>query len=240
MRSASTRSKSMAELLKLRRKARQGNQRAINSMIKRNEKMARRANRMLDTLAKHGRTKMAYASAQNFIYSAYGGGVTRYKTDLKDPNAIYQQMLSIEHFLSLKTSTLVGARHVDSIRIAAFRAKFPEQTKGMKNKQILDFFTFLSEESIDAYLNESSQYGSGDEIDSFLYAVNQEGRQFDKIIEAVEHYNETFNNPSTKESENFYYDDLVQYLKGGIDVKFDGRTVHVTKRGMNKPTKRKK
>lgn len=221
----------MKDLLRLRRKARGGNKRALNALISRHNKLAQRANRMLDVLEKHGRTKQAYASAQGFLYSAYDGETNRFKTNLTDPNAIYQQAIAIEHFLSLKTSTLIGAKRVDDARVAAFRNRFPDNSKGMSKKQILDFFEFLSNESVDSYLNESSEYQSDDEVDNFLIAMNDVGRTSDEIIEMLDRYNESFNNPSPNQDERFYYDDLVKWFKGGIDIVFEGRKIKITKRG---------
>lgn len=220
----------MKELMRLRKNARKGDKRAINALIRRSEKMAIRANKMLNRLASHGYTKQAYMSAQTFIQSAYGDNADRYKTNLKDIDAIYQQALSIEHFLSLKTSTLSGTKEVENARVAGFRLRFPKMSAGMSKRDILDFFDFLAEESVDAYLSESSMYSSGDEVDSFLYAVNHEDLEYDAIVEAIERYQETFANPSPDESENFYYDDLQKYLKGEITVKFDGRKVIINKK----------
>lgn len=227
-------------MLRLRRQARKGNKRSMNALIKRNKKMAARANRMLDRLEKHGYTKQAYMSAQNFIQAAYGSRSNRYATNLTDPNAIYQQGIAIEHFLSLKTSTLRGTHRVEDLRVAGFRAQFPKATKGMSKRQILNFFDFLSEESIDAYLSEAGQYESGDEVDSFLYAVNEEERQLSEIVKAVEKYREDFINPPQDGSERFYHDDLVKYLKGGIDIMWDDNNqFHIVARGERAKPKRR-
>lgn len=231
----------MATLLRLRRESRKGNKRAQAALNKRTSSMARRANKMLDVLHKHGHTDMAYRSAMNFIQSAYGSSASRFDPRITDPNAQYQQLIAIEHFLGLKSSTLAGRRRVNDIRVASFRAKFPELTKGMSSRKILKFFDFLSEESVDAYLSEASQYSSGDEVDSFLYAVNSEKRQLSEIQKAIELYQEHEAHPPSNEEERFYYDDLINYLDGVIDVKFGkNKKFEVKYRGENTRSQRRK
>lgn len=241
MRSDATRRREMATLLRLRREARKGNKRAQAALNARTQRAVQRANRMLDTLQRHGYENMAYASAMNFIHSAFGANVNRFDSRITDPNAQYQQLIAIEHFLSLKSSTLAGRRRIDDLRVAGFRARFADQTRGMSRRQILNFFDFLAEESIDAYLSEAAQYGSGDEVDSFLYALNSEHRQLSEIQRAIELYQEHEAHPPSNEEERFYYDDLINYLDGVIDVKFGkDKTFKVEYRGENARSERRK
>lgn len=223
-RGSTTRKRSMKETMRLRREARRGNPEALQRLQAKNVLMARRANRMLDLLQKAGLTKQAYRAAQTFTNPAYGS--TRYSENLTDVDAMYQQLLSIEHFLSLRTSTIAGSKEVENERISTFRQRY-KRAQNMTRRQILDFFDFLDDENVSDFIDEEGYYESKYSVDDFLYVTNEVGRSKDRIKQAIGLYMERRDNPLYNDKQKFYYDDLINYLHGGIDFRVDKKTDNI-------------
>lgn len=219
-----TRKRSMKETMRLRREARRGNPEALQRLQAKSVLMARRANKMLDLLQKAGLTKQAYRVAQTFTSPAYGS--TRYSENLTDVDAMYQQLLSIEHFLSLRTSTITGSKEVENERISTFRQRY-KRAKNMTRRQILDFFDFLDDENVSDFIDEEGYYESKYSVDDFLYVTNEVGRSKDRVKQAIGLYMERRDNPLYNDKQKFYYDDLINYLHGGIDFRVDKKTDNI-------------
>lgn len=223
-RGSRTRKRSMKETMRLRREARRGNPEALQRLQAKNALMARRANKMLDLLQKAGLTKQAYRAAQTFTNPAYGS--TRYSENLTDVDAMYQQLLSIEHFLSLRTSTIAGSKEVENERISTFRQRY-KRAQNMTRRQILDFFDFLDDENVSDFIDEEGYYESKYSVDDFLYITNEVGRSRDRVKQAIGLYMERRDNPLYNDKQKFYYDDLINYLHGGIDFRVDKKTDNI-------------
>lgn len=219
-----TRKRSMKETMRLRREARRGNPEALQRLQAKSVSMARRANKMLDLLQKAGLTKQAYRAAQTFTNPAYGS--TRYSENLTDVDAMYQQLLSIEHFLSLRTSTIAGSKEVENERISTFRQRY-KRAQNMTRRQILDFFDFLDDENVSDFIDEEGYYESKYSVDDFLYVTNEVGRSKDRVKQAIGLYMERRDNPLYNDKQKFYYDDLINYLHGGIDFRVDKKTDNI-------------
>lgn len=223
-RGSATRKRSMKETMRLRREARRGNPEALQRLQAKSLLMARRANKMLDLLQKAGLTKQAYRAAQTFTNPAYGS--TRYSENLTDVDAMYQQLLSIEHFLSLRTSTIAGSKEVENERISTFRQRY-KRAQNMTRRQILDFFDFLDDENVSDFIDEEGYYESKYSVDDFLYITNEVGRSKDRVKQAIGLYMERRDNPLYNDKQKFYYDDLIDYLHGGIDFRVDKKTDNI-------------
>lgn len=223
-RGSATRKRSMKETMRLRREARRGNPEALQRLQAKSALMARRANKMLDLLQKAGLTKQAYRAAQTFTSPAYGS--TRYSENLTDADAMYQQLLSIEHFLSLRTSTIAGSKEVENERISTFRQRY-KRAQNMTRRQILDFFDFLDDENVSDFIDEEGYYESKYSVDDFLYITNEVGRSKDRVKQAIGLYMERRDNPLYNDKQKFYYDDLINYLHGGIDFRVDKKTDNI-------------
>lgn len=223
-RGSATRKRSMKETMRLRREARRGNPEALQRLQAKSLVMARRANKMLDLLQKAGLTKQAYRAAQTFTNPAYGS--TRYSENLTDVDAMYQQLLSIEHFLSLRTSTIAGSKEVENERISTFRQRY-KRAQNMTRRQILDFFDFLDDENVSDFIDEEGYYESKYSVDDFLYITNEVGRSKDRVKQAIGLYMERRDNPLYNDKQKFYYDDLIDYLHGGIDFRVDKKTNNI-------------
>lgn len=219
-----TRKRSMKETMRLRREARRGNPEALQRLQAKSVLMARRANKMLDLLQKAGLTKQAYRVAQTFTSPAYGS--TRYSENLTDVDAMYQQLLSIEHFLSLRTSTITGSKEVENERISTFRQRY-KRAQNMTRRQILDFFDFLDDENVSDFIDEEGYYESKYSVDDFLYVTNEVGRSKDRVKQAIGLYMERRDNPLYNDKQKIYYDDLINYLHGGIDFRVDKKTDNI-------------
>lgn len=219
-----TRKRSMKETMRLRREARRGNPEALQRLQAKSVSMARRANKMLDLLQKAGLTKQAYRAAQTFTNPAYGS--TRYSENLTDVDAMYQQLLSIEHFLSLRTSTIAGSKEVENERISTFRQRY-KRAQNMTRRQIVDFFDFLDDENVSDFIDEEGYYESKYSVDDFLYVTNEVGRSKDRVKQAIGLYMERRDNPLYNDKQKFYYDDLINYLHGGIDFRVDKKTDNI-------------
>lgn len=240
-RSKKTASRTMRKLLRDRRLANRGDARAQRRFDSTVEQWTTRANKMLERLEKQGKTRMAYKSAMAFIKPAYGEDATRFATDLHTSRAKYKQALAINHFLTLKTSTLSGQKEVERKRIAAFRESMSDSrysgiVKEMTKKDILDFFDFMEDHPLGQFISEQGRFQSGDEMDTFMEAIFKFHRPTDEIDKALaaykrtETWTETHPGVPLPESEKFYYDQLIQYLKGGIDVKFGNDWKYITKK----------
>lgn len=223
-RGSATRKRSMKETMRLRREARRGNPEALQRLQAKSVSMARRANKMLDLLQKAGLTKQAYRAAQTFTNPAYGS--TRYSENLTDVDAMYQQLLSIEHFLSLRTSTIAGSKEVENERISTFRQRY-KRAQNMTRRQIVDFFDFLDDENVSDFIDEEGYYESKYSVDDFLYVTNEVGRSKDRVKQAIGLYMERRDNPLYNDKQKFYYDDLINYLHGGIDFRVDKKTDNI-------------
>lgn len=196
---------------------------------------------MLERLEKQGKTRMAYKSAMAFIKPAYGEDATRFSTNLHTSRAKYKQALAINHFLTLKTSTLAGQKEVERKRVAAFRetmsdSRYSGIVKEMSKKDILDFFDFMDDHPLGQFIAEQGRFQSGDEMDTFMEAIFKFKRPTDEIDKALaaykqtETWNETHPGKPMPQSMRFYHDKLIQYLKGGIDVKFNDQWEYITKK----------
>ena len=227
----------MRQLLRDRRLANRGDARADARFRSTVEQWTARANRMLDILEKHGYTKQAYESALRFIRPAFGEDATRFSTDLTNSRAMYKQALAINHFLTLESSTLKGSRAIERRRVKAFREKFKDSkysgaVKKMKKQDILDFFDFLHDHPTGQFLSESSRFQSGDEMDNFMEAMYIVGRSTDEIDKALaaftrtDTWNATHPNEIQPVEERFYFDDLLKFLKGGIDIIWNEEDEH--------------
>lgn len=240
-RSKQAASRAMRKLLRDRRKANRGDLKAEQRLRSTVEQWTERANKMLDTLEKHGYTKQAYKSALGFIHAAYGEEENRFATNLTSTKAMYTQAMTLNHFFTLESSTLKGSRAIENRRIKAFREHFladPDNkwsgaVKKMKRKDILDFFDFLHDTPIGEYLADKSKYESGDDMDSFMNAIYGLGLEKDEITKAFAMYVNTENNiqmgtiGELKPKERFYHDDLINYLKGKYTLTFDGSEVTI-------------
>lgn len=242
-RSRTTASIQMRKLLRDRRKANRGDELAASRFKSTVDKMTIRANKMLDRLEAHGFTRQAYETAMNYIKPAFGKDATRFSLDLTNSRAMYQQAMAINHFLTLKSSTLSGSYEIQRNRIAAFRAKMSDSeysgvVKTMKNKDILKFFDFLHDHPIGQFLSESARYQSGDEMDTFMQAMFKYDRSTEEIDKALAAYQrtETWDLTHTypmPENEKFNMDQLLNYLKGRYDITWDNWKYEVTKRDEN-------
>lgn len=236
-RSKKTASRAMRKLLRDRRLANRGNARAQARFRSTVEQWTARANKQLDRLEAHGKTKQAYRSAMAFIKPAYGEDATRFATDLRNSRAMYNQALAINHFLTLKTSTLSGQAEVERNRIARFQeamsdSRYSGVVKEMSRKEILDFFDFMDDHPLGQFLSESGRFQSGDEMDSFMLAIHRFKRPTEEIDKALAAYKKTETWEDTHrtplpEAQKFEHDKLVKYLKGSINVKFHGDDIYI-------------
>lgn len=242
-RSRTTASRQMRKLLRDRRKANRGDKLAASRFKSTVDTMTIRANKMLDRLDAHGFTRQAYETAMNYIKPAFGKDATRFSLDLTNSRAMYQQAMAINHFLTLKSSTISGSYDIQKNRIAAFRAKMSESkysgiVKKMKNKDILDFFDFLHDHPAGQFLAESARYQSGDEADAFMLAMYKFDRSTTEIDKALAAYQRTetwdlTHNYPMPEDEKFEFDKLMSYYKGRYDIKWKGWKYEVIKRNEN-------
>lgn len=183
--------------------------------------LVRESNFRLRQLSQAGITRYAYEKAQSFLKNAYGN-VTRYKlSDRIDIETMRRQILSMQRFLSYETSTPEGVRQVELKRIAAARNKWFDGMSDISDKEIEGFLRMLGDESIRRTLLEESmdspdklKMSSGDIVDLIRGKFEEDSKE--KIIEAFTKYRETVETQSLNvtTSEPFYYDDLINYLKG--------------------------
>lgn len=184
-------------------------------------RLVRESNFRLMQLSKAGVTRYAYEKAQAFLKNAYGN-VTRYKlADRIDNETMRRQILSMQRFLSYETSTPEGVRQVELKRIEAARNKWFDDIPDISDKEIEGFLRMLGDESIRRTLLEESmdspdklKMSSGDIVDLIRGKFEEDSKE--KIIEAFTKYRETVETQSLNvtTSDPFYYDDLINYLKG--------------------------
>ena len=149
-------------------------------------------------------------------------GVTRYKlADRIDNETMRRQILSMQRFLSYETSTVEGVRQVELKRIEAARNKWFDDMPDISDKEIEGFLKMLGDESIRRTILEESmdsseklKMSSGDIVDLIRGKFEEDSKE--KIIEAFTKYRETVESQSFNitTSDPFYYDDLINYLKG--------------------------
>ena len=184
-------------------------------------RLVRESNFRLRKLSQAGITRYAYEKSQAFLKNAYGN-VTRYKlADKIDTETMRRQILSMQRFLSYETSTPEGVRQVELKRIAAARNKWFDDMPDISDKEIEGFLRMLGDESIRRTLLEESmdspdklKMSSGDIVDLIRGKFEEDSKE--KIIEAFTKYRETVETQSLNvtTSDPFYYDDLMNYLKG--------------------------
>ena len=184
-------------------------------------RLVRESNFRLRQLSQAGITRYAYEKSQAFLKNAYGN-VTRYKlADKIDTETMRRQILSMQRFLSYETSTPEGVRQVELKRIAAARNKWFDDMPDISDKEIEGFLRMLGDESIRRTLLEESmdspdklKMSSGDIVDLIRGKFEEDSKE--KIIEAFTKYRETVETQSLNvtTSDPFYYDDLMNYLKG--------------------------
>ena len=172
-------------------------------------------------LSQAGITRYAYEKSQAFLKNTYGN-VTRYKlADRIDTETMRRQILPMQRFLSYETSTPEGVRQVELKRIAAARNKWFDDMPDISDKEIEGFLRMLGDESIRRTLLEESmdspdklKMSSGDIVDLIRGKFEEDSKE--KIIEAFTKYRETVETQSLNvtTSDPFYYDDLMNYLKG--------------------------
>lgn len=231
-RSRNTASRELKTLLRLSRKARH-NEASLNRLRTKVVRLVERANRMLDTLESHGYVDMAYVSATNYTQNAFGSDRYADPTDM-DATSIYRMARDINHFLTLRTSTVSGQEQLNSERIAIFRDRFltkrdeqgniTKQYK-MSNKQILDFFKFLKRRPVARLLDSAGRYESGEIIENIATALNDD-KSFDEIMKVLEAYwntEEQMPYGQMPESQAVYYDELQKYLKGELSIYFNDK-----------------
>ena len=184
-------------------------------------RLVRESNFRLKQLSQAGITRCAYEKSQAFLKNTYGN-VTRYKlADKIDTETMRRQILSMQRFLSYETSTPEGVRQVELKRIAAARNKWFDDMLDISDKEIEGFLRMLGDESIRRTLLEESmdspdklKMSSGDIVDLIRGKFEEDSKE--KIIEAFTKYRETVETQSLNvtTSDPFYYDDLINYLKG--------------------------
>ena len=184
-------------------------------------RLVRESNFRLKQLSQAGITRYAYEKSQAFLKNTYGN-VTRYKlADKIDTETMRRQILSMQRFLSYETSTPEGVRQVELKRIAAARNKWFDDMLDISDKEIEGFLRMLGDESIRRTLLEESmdspdklKMSSGDIVDLIRGKFEEDSKE--KIIEAFTKYRETVETQSLNvtTSDPFYYDDLINYLKG--------------------------
>lgn len=225
----------MARLLRLRRQALHGNKRSERAFRREFAKQTAIANRMLDRLESAGFTEQAYKSAQNFTRIAYESN--RFDTELTDMKAMYRQLVAINHFRSLETSTIGGNIAVQKRRIKRFREfthsvdddgnyLYSRELRTMTNAQILDFFSFLHEKPIDTALNSAERYNSGNMLDNFAMFLGDENADKDTLYKALQRYEASRNGEYENDpKQKLHFDELVKYLRGQISITFNGDTM---------------
>ena len=187
-------------------------------LLKYNRQLVRLSNKRLRELKKAGKDYYAYDSAQKFTKSAFG--TTRYKENVTNPNTIRLQILSMQGFLNMKTSTVEGHLIVESNRRNTFRRMFPEM-KTTDDDELNGFLRFLGEEPLRSTIFEAGKMISNDLVDLIrgrYMASNAEER--DEMKRMFERYRETLSRTELGQDWREYdlgYDELEKYLKTGVD-----------------------
>lgn len=186
-------------------------------LLKYNRQLVRLSNKRLRALKKAGKDYYAYDSAQNFTESAFG--TTRYKENITNPNTIKLQILSMQRFLNMKTSTVQGHLAVEENRRNKFREMFPEIES--TNDELDGFLRFLGEAPQRSTIFEAGKMMSGGLVDLIRGRyMESNAEQRDEIREMFKRYRETMSRTGLGQSWREYdlgYDELVEYLKTGID-----------------------
>lgn len=182
-----------------------------------NKRLARLANSRLRALKKAGKDYYAYDVAQSFTERAYG--TTRYKEKLADPKAIKLQILSMQRFLNYETSTVEGHMLVEERRRDKFRQLYP--SINASDTELDGFLRFLGNAPLRSTIFEAGKAISGGMVDLIrgqYFAGDAEKRQ--EMLNMFERYRRTHESQAIGMQWTTYdlgYDELVEYLKTGID-----------------------
>lgn len=206
-----TASNELRRLLRQYRRAQGGSQRSLASLQSTARQLVNRANRQLDALERHGYTEGAYASATS--YTQIMNGTDRFAiAPNMSPRDLYRLSREINHFLTLRTSTVSGTQALNRERIRTFRSQILDQTGiKMTNQQILSFFKFLKERPVSRLLDSVGHYESEEIVSSLArHLIDNESR--DEILALLDVYWETQKDPQ-RDDVQIHYDDLLHYLK---------------------------
>lgn len=182
-----------------------------------NKKLARLANSRLRALKKAGKDYYAYDVAQSFTKRAYKA--TRYKEKLTDPKAMKLQILSMQRFLNYETSTVEGHLLVEERRRDKFRQLYPSISAS--DDELDNFLRFLGNAPLRSTIFEAGKAISGGMVDLIrgqYFASDAEKRQ--EMLNMFERYRITHESKAIGVKWTTYdlgYDELVEYLKTGID-----------------------
>lgn len=186
-------------------------------LLRYNRQLARLSNKRLRELKKAKKDYYAYDSALNFTQSAFQ--TTRYKDNITKPNTIKLQILSMQSFLNMKTSTVAGHLSVEENRRNTFRKLFP--TMESTDDELDGFLRFLGEAPVRSTIFESGKMMSGGLVDLIRGRyMESNAEEIEEIKKMFERYRETQERRALREGWREYdlgYDELVQYLKTGID-----------------------
>lgn len=182
-----------------------------------NRKLARLANNRLRALKKAGKDYYAYDSAQAFTTRAFS--TTRYKEKLTNPKDMKLQILSMQRFLNYETSTVEGQERVEARRRETFRQLYP--TIESSDEELDNFLRFLGSAPLRTTIFEAGKATSGGLVDLIrgqYFSGDAEKRQ--EILDMFDRYRKTHESQIIGMSWSTYdlgYDELIQYLKTGID-----------------------
>lgn len=213
---------------RLEKLAKFGDKQSIEELTTYHNRLVRQSNLRLRELNKAGITRYAYEKAQSFIYNMYGKN-TRYKLNLdNDYEAMRRQILSMQRFLSYETSTVEGVRAIEQRRIDAAINKWFTDDDGkalVSRDEAEAFLRFLGEDAVRRTIlqerlepDATKHTGSGDFVELIrgkFESSTKEEREF--MLSQFEKYqrSQEARSMSLNAGDQFYYDELVDYLKGG-------------------------
>lgn len=209
----------LAELMRLRREALAGDNKAADRLSRLATSMAKESNRRLSRLEKAGFKQYAYEGAVGFTERAFGSN--RYIENLESVQEQYLEIMSMRKFLEKETSLIKGQRRVQRMRIKAFRdtlglTKNTFSKDYMTNKEIADFLRFLGEKPIRNLLADYHQHGSGEIVELIRKNFEKRPSARNDILMLFREYSRTKSGgANVPQNERLYYDELMQYLKEG-------------------------
>lgn len=202
-----------------------GDTKATEELRLYNNRLAREANFRLRQLASAGIKKYGYEKAQSFLTNMFGDRVTRYKQNLSEPDAIRRQILSMQRFLEYPTSTVEGVKLIETKRLQAAKAKWftDENGQAMATDEDIDaFLRMLGDDAIRRTIleegletDETLKMTSGDVVDLIRGKFQTDDKEV--IINEFRKYQEFKESQGLglNTAEPYYYDDLMDYLRGG-------------------------
>lgn len=173
------------EVIKLSRRATNGDTGAYEALVSYINSNYRRANTRLLSLEKAGFDMYAYDRAEHFLETVFERKRFPKATSKRDEWDIIQEAQQLSKFLNAKTSTIRGFREIEEKRLSNLREKYPE-INGMTAEKQRSFLRFISGEETQNIFEETDR---SSEIISVMISVWEDSeRQKSKILRAFERY----------------------------------------------------